>query len=96
MRLPITITYNAGDEVTVVAQPPEWAKWEKQTGHSTTKFSEVAGVWDLLFLGYNTIKREAGGQPVKPFDAWMDTVADITVGESESPKAMNREVSSDS
>jgi len=95
MRLPITITYNDGEQVTVVAQPPEWAKWERETGHSTTKFNEFAGIWDLLFLGFHTLKRESGGRPVKPFEAWMETVADITVGES-NPKAMSQEASADS
>lgn len=94
MRLPITITYNAGNEVTVIAQPPEWAKWEKETGHSTTKFNEVAGIWDLLFLAFHTIKREAAGMPTKSFEAWMEQVADITVGESV-PKVMNPEASAD-
>lgn len=95
MKLPITITYNSGETELLVAQPPEWAKWEKQTGHSSTKWNEVAGVWDILFMAYNTMKREAGGKPVKPFDAWMDTVADFETGES-NPKAMSQEASADS
>jgi hypothetical protein len=95
MKLPITIKYNSGEEVLLVAQPPEWAKWEKQTGHPSTQWNEVAGVWDILFMAYNTMKREAGGKPVKPFDAWMDTVADFELGEA-NPKAISQEVSADS
>lgn len=34
MKLPITITYNSGDSATYVAQPPEWAKWERETKRS--------------------------------------------------------------
>jgi len=48
-----------------------------------------------LFLAFHTIKRESGGRPVKPFEAWMESVADITVGESD-PKAMSQEASADS
>jgi len=95
MRLPITITYNSGEQQLLVAQPPEWAKWEKQTGHPATQWNEVAGVWDILFMAYNTLKREAGGQPVKPFEAWMDTVADFETGLS-NPKAISQEASADS
>ena len=95
MKLPITITYNSGEQQLLVAQPPEWAKWEKHTGNSSTQWSEKAGVWDILFMAYSTLKREAGGQPVKPFEGWMDTVADFELGESV-PKAMSQEASADS
>jgi hypothetical protein len=33
------------------------------------------------------MKREAGGKPIKGFDIWCETVADVTVGEV-LPKAM--------
>lgn len=95
MKLPITITYNSGEQQLLVAQPPEWAKWEKQTGHSATVWNEHAGVWDILFMAWNTLKRESGGQPVKPFEAWMDTVADFETGQSD-PKAISQEASADS
>lgn len=95
MKLPITITYNSGEVQSFVAQPPEWAKWEKHTGHSATQWNEVGGVWDIMFLAWNTLKRESVGQPVKPFEAWMDTVADFEVGIS-NPKAMSQEASADS
>lgn len=90
MKLSITIKYNAGDESTYVAQPPEWAKWEKATSKVISQASENLGMWDLLFLAYNAMKREAAGKPVKPFDVWMETVADIEVGDS-NPKAINPE-----
>jgi len=86
MKLPITIEYNSGESATYIAQPPEWAKWEKQTGHTLSKAQEVIGIWDLLFLAYNAHKREAAGKPVKAFDIWMDTVADVSTGLSD-PKA---------
>ena len=50
MKLPITIEYNSGESATYIAQPPEWAKWEKQTGHTLSKAQEVIGIWDLMFL----------------------------------------------
>lgn len=95
MKLAITIKYNSGDEAFVYAQPPEWVKWEKETGRSAAQWNEVAGIWDVMFLAYHAIKREAAGQPVKPFDAWVATVADFEVGES-NPKAMSQEASKES
>lgn len=82
MKSQITIKYNSGEEATYVAQPPEYAKWEKATGKS---MAELSGMWDILFLAYNAMKREAAGKPVKSFDVWMDTVADVDV-ENQNPK----------
>jgi hypothetical protein len=92
MKLPITIKYNSGDEATYVAQPPEWAKWEKQTGLTIGQAQEKMGIWDLMFLAYHAHKREvAGSKPVKPMDAWMETVADVVVGDDGDPKAIQKE-----
>ena len=86
MKLAITIEYNSGDTATYVAQPPEWAKWEKTTGHTITKAQDNIGIWDLLFLAYNAYKREQAGKPVKSFEIWMETVSDVRTT-SEDPKA---------
>lgn len=87
MKSQITITYNSGDQATYIAQPPEYAKWEKATGKN---LSELGGVWDILFLAYNAMKREAAGKPIKSFEIWMDTVADVDV-ENQNPKALQAE-----
>ena len=90
MKLPITIEYNSGESATYVAQPPEWAKWEKTTGHTLAKAESVIGIWDLMFLAYNAYKREQAGKPVKSFEIWMETVADVSTGASD-PKAISQE-----
>jgi len=90
MKSQITIEYNSGEQAIYVAQAPEYAKWEKETGKSIRDWTETAGVWDILFIAYNAMKREAAGKPVKPFDIWMETVADFNV-ESGSPKATETE-----
>lgn len=87
MKSAITIKYNSGDEAVYIAQPPEYAKWEKATGKS---LNELGGVWDILFLAYNAMKREAAGKPVKSFEVWMDTVADVEV-ENRDPKVIGSE-----
>ena len=76
MKSEITITYNSGEQVTYVAQPPEYAKWEKATGKS---LNDLGGVWDIMFLAYNAMKRESAGKPVKSFEIWIDTVSDLEV-----------------
>ena len=90
MKLPITIEYSSGEQATYIAQPPEWAKWEKQTGNTIGQALDKMGISDLMFLAYHAHKREAGGKPVKPYDAWMETVSDVIVGDA-LPKATQQE-----
>jgi hypothetical protein len=90
MKLPITIEYNSGEQATYVAAPPEWAKWEIKTGKTINQVKDSIGISDLLFLAYNAYKREAAGKPVKPYEIWMDTVANVIVGD-EDPKATSQD-----
>jgi hypothetical protein len=91
MKLPITIEYSSGEKATYVAQPPEWAKWEKTTGKTISEAANGIGIWDLMFLAYNAHKREAAGKPVKSFEIWIETVTDIEAVEAD-PKATEAEV----
>ena len=90
MKLPITIEYSSGEQATYIAQPPEWAKWEKQTGNTMGQAQDKMGISDLMFLAYHAHKREAAGKPVKPYDIWMETVTDVIVGDA-NPKATQQE-----
>ena len=92
MKLAITIEYTSGDSATHVALPPEWMKWEQKTGNTIQQVQEKLGIADLMFLAYHAMKREAGGKPVKAFEVWCETVTDISVGETDSPKAISTEV----
>jgi hypothetical protein len=90
MKLAIQIEYTNGEIATYTAQPPEWAKWEQKTGNTIQQAQDKVGISDLMFLAFNAMKREAGGKPVKPYEAWSETIADISVGESD-PKATSAE-----
>ena len=80
MKLPITIEYGNGESATYIAQPPEWAKWEQKTGNIISQAKDKMGISDLMFLAYHAMKRTAAGKPVKPFEAWCESVADVVVG----------------
>ena len=79
-----------GSQQTYTAQPPEWAKWEKLTGNIISQAQEKIGIADLLFLAYHAMKREIAGKPVKPYEAWCETVAEVTVGDN-NPKVTDPE-----
>jgi len=95
MKLPITIEYNSGDIETFVAQPPEWAKWERQTGFTISQASDKIGIWDLMFLAYNAKKRNSAGQPIKSFEVWCETIANVTTGDAD-PKDTPKEALTES
>jgi hypothetical protein len=91
MKLAITIEFTSGESATYTALPPEWMKWEQKTGNTIQQVAEKLGIADLMFLAYHAAKREAAGKPVKPFEAWCETVTDINMGESANPKVTNPE-----
>jgi hypothetical protein len=90
MKLPITIEYMSGESATYTAQPPEWAKWEQKTSLTISQAQEKIGISDLLFLAWHAMKREAGGKPVKGYEIWCETVADVQVGDND-PKVTEPE-----
>lgn len=86
MKLNIEVEYFSGEVATFVAASPEWSKWESKTG-KTIQQAESIGINDLLFLGYQAMKREAAGTPLKPYDVWIETVAEVRASGA-NPKAI--------
>jgi hypothetical protein len=91
MKLQLNIEYTNGESASYLAQVPEWAKWEKMSGFIISQAQEKIGISDLLFLSYHAMKREAAGKPVKPYEAWCETVAVVSVGDTIDPKAIPSE-----
>ena len=87
MKLNIEVTYQSGEVATYTAAPPEWQKWEQKSGFTIQQAEEKIGISDLLFLAYHAYKREAAGKPIKGYEIWCETVADIGAGDT-SPKVM--------
>ena len=88
MKTIIKVEYFNGEAASYLAAAPEWSKWERETGLSIQQAENKIGIWDLLFLGYNAMKREAAGQPVKPFAIWCETVESVGSEKPESPKVI--------
>lgn len=90
MKLRLEVTYGDGSAATFVAAVPEWQKWEVKF-NKTIQQADSIGINDLLFLAHSAMKREAGGKPVKPFEAWVETITDIQAV-NENPKDIASEV----
>ena len=93
MKLSITIKYTNGEVETYIAGLPEWAKWERKTGKSIYKMTNIAEYQqtDFLFLAHAAYVRAAAGEPVKAYDIWEVTVDELTIGDPEDPKATQPE-----
>jgi hypothetical protein len=87
MQQNITIKYNDGSEQTYQVRPPDYARWEMTTKKVISQFG---GMYDILYVSHSAMKRDAGGKPVKPLDVWMETVADVEVGDAD-PKVILEE-----
>lgn len=91
MQQDITIKYADGSETTYTVRPPDYARWEMTTKKVISQFG---GMWDILYVAHLAYKRDAGSKTTKPFDAWMESVSDVQVGDGD-PKATSAEVSAD-
>jgi hypothetical protein len=87
MQQQITIKYTDGTETIYMVRPPDYARWEMTTKKVISQFG---GMWDILYVAHNAMKRDAGGKPTKPLEVWMESVADVEVGGSD-PKAIQEE-----
>ncbi len=84
MKLSITIEYNSGEQATYIAQPPEWAKWEKSTGNIISQ--------EVIYYKYNvtTTKTNMYGESVegRNFADPVMLFALIELGSPESPTSL--------
>ena len=96
MKLQINITYHSGESELATVLPPEWIKWETETKRKITNVNDDhLGISDLAFLAYHAIKREKAGTPVKPYGIWVETIADLDVISTPSPKVTSVEALAD-
>ena len=79
MKLQVTIEFVTGENETYIVLPPEFMKWEQKTGNTIQQIAEKLGIADLMFLAYHSMKREAAGKTVKPFEVWCESVIDISI-----------------
>jgi hypothetical protein len=76
MKLKLNITFSDNTAQEVQVQAGDIRRWEMDTKQKIS--SAELGMSDLLLLGYTSLKRTSD-KPLKPIDAWCDSVADIDV-----------------
>jgi len=87
MKLKLNITFADNTQQEVKVQAGDIRRWEIETKQKIS--SAELGMSDLLFLAHRAIQRTSD-KPVKPLDAWCDSVADIDteVGEGNPTQAV--------
>lgn len=74
MKIQLNITTTDGDVQEVICIVPDFVAWERFSKRKISDLVAGIGMEDLAFLAHNSLKRQ--GQ-VKPFDGWINTVAEI-------------------
>ena len=81
MRFTMHIQFADGAEVTSVASVPDLLAFERQFDKPITEFGSGLKLEWILWLAWNSLRRS--GKAENDFDTWVDTVTNITVGDSE-------------
>lgn len=82
LNLDIKLNDGTSAEVTCVAS--DFVAWEGKFDLSVARFNQDMKLTHLLFLGWHSLKRTK--QIDLDFDAWVDTVEAVTVGDSKKSK----------
>jgi hypothetical protein len=82
MRFPLRITYLDGSAVEVVTSAADSVRFETRFDRSIVSISSDARYTDMIWLGWAALTRTK--QTDLEFDAWIDTVDEVTVGEGSS------------
>lgn len=73
-----------GNSVAVTAVASDFVAWEGKFDLSVARFNQEMKLTHLLFLGWHSLKRTK--QTELEFDAWVDTVDSVAVGDSKKSK----------
>ena len=83
MKIKLNIKTVEGEEQEVLAIVPDFIAWERHSKRKISDLVNAIAMEDMAFLAHSSLKRQGN---VKPFDAWIQTVAEIEMSD-EDPKA---------
>ena len=81
MQLRVSITYDDGSTVNATASTVDLVKWEENAQKPIAKLIEERYLGDMLWLAWHVLKRK--GQVSEDFDAWLERVDTMTLGDTE-------------
>lgn len=78
MRFPLRVTYTDGSAVDLVTSAADSVRFETKFDRSIVQLSTNARYTDMVFLAWAACTRL--GHTSLEWDAWLDTVDEVTVG----------------
>lgn len=73
------VTLTGGEKVTAKSSAPDFVAFESRMDRSISSLSKDIRITDMLFLAWHALKRT--GVTKLEFEAWTDTVENLTVVE---------------
>lgn len=89
MRLKLKVILVDETEIETTASIADFVAWERHSKKTASDLSNGAGIEDMAFLAWSSLKRSKKTELV--FNEWLETVAELEAAD-EDPKATPKEV----
>lgn len=87
MKLTLTVKDINNLITETVAIVPDFIAWERHTKRKVSDLSNGAGIEDMAFLAWSSMKRT--GKTMLTFDEWVSELVEIEAGDDD-PKATKK------
>lgn len=81
MRLILTVTYTDESTADAVVSAVDFVRFEEKFERSVAKFEKEMRFTDLCWLAWHSLKRRK--KTDADFDAWLDTIDEVTFSDQE-------------
>lgn len=88
MRLTLQVTLADGSEQTATAIVPDFIAWEKHTKKKISDLAEGAGIGDMAYLAWASIKRKEPSTP--DYEIWVEQVDSLEAVDTPDPKSSKK------
>lgn len=94
MRAGVKVVLLDGRTMEAAAVVPDFVAWERKYRRKASDLAAGVAVEDLAFLAWSALRRQ--GEVSADFDQFLNTVAEVEMAETATPKATRRAASKDS
>lgn len=88
MRLTLQVTMADGSEQTAIAIVPDFISWEKHTKKKISDLAEGAGIGDMAYLAWSSIRRKEPNTP--DYETWVEQVDSLEAVDTPDPKSSKK------
>ena len=81
MNIKMHVAYEDGSGVDVSTSMPDFIAFERKYDKAVSSFASEPRIEYMAFLAWHNLHRSKRTQ--LEFDAWLDTLAELTIGEEE-------------